>query len=303
MWRRIDKSPINWVQGFEDMLAPISLPDFIGDSIYIASDYSGDHSKSKYTVVSFLYMDINSSPLWESTRRKLRAEYLPDGRRISFKGLGDKVKRRALMPFLEATYKITGIILSIAIDKDVRDIWCDQELFNKLATTFIGNWKGRIYEKAFCVGHFVSLLIGGLSHPGQHIYWVSDEDDIFDDPAKTEDVKRIVIGFAKAYGAYNLGSFSLATTKVDTGDCLEEDLGAIPDLAAGALCEIVNKYSQDHGGRLPREYPISLTECFSEKTNIIARWLFNDPKSLQHIFILADKDDNGVCRMGQISLQ
>jgi hypothetical protein len=48
-------------------------------------------------------MDADSSMPWQIERLRIRQRYLPDGRRISFKGLNDVKKQQALIPFLEAT--------------------------------------------------------------------------------------------------------------------------------------------------------------------------------------------------------
>src|SRR5690348_16877621 len=101
-WNTINEPLYPWVQTIERIVCAENLPMMSGADIYIMSDYSGDSKASKFNVISVLYMDFRASMAWEVKRRAVRRLYLSDGRRISFKSLGDRQRQKALIPFLEA---------------------------------------------------------------------------------------------------------------------------------------------------------------------------------------------------------
>ena len=294
---------MNWVIDFGRPFDEVELPNFNGNIIYITSDYSGSHKYSQYEVISFLYMDLQQSLPWEFTRRRWREEHLSNGRRLSFKGLGDRQKQEALIPFLIATKDITGLVVNIIISKLVKNIWCDNDLFSMVSPMLTGKWNTRMYEKAFCISHFVALLIAGLSKPNQSVCWISDEDEILANPDKTHDVSMIVTAFTNLYTSHTLGELNLGTTANDRHRSFLEDLCAIPDLAAGTLSEVVNHYSKKYNGRLPRSRKIHLEAIFSEKTNTIAGWLMNCETPFKQISILVDKDEHGLVKIASMELE
>ena len=88
------------VAGWEES-NPGSLPRVDqGPILVLASDYSGQHKSSDFEIFTFLVSDYVFLGLWDKLRSEVRKRFLPDGRRMAFKSLNDKVKRRALAPFL-----------------------------------------------------------------------------------------------------------------------------------------------------------------------------------------------------------
>jgi len=304
-WKNIESPLFKWVPGFERIISSYELPEFSGDTIYIVSDYGGIPSKSKYFTISILYMDLEASKKWELQRRIVRGKFLPDGRRMSFKGLSDKKKSLALVPFLEATNEIAGVNVSIAIHKEALNVTCDLELYKMILndSRLKGKWSFKAYENAMRISHFVSLLIGGFSRPGQDVYWISDEDGIFDNPGKTEDVRMLSSAFTSRYVTHELGNLGMGTTKMDEGDLFEEDLASIPDLAAGAINEILETLYGFSGGPIPLRVGIPFNENFSEKTNIIARWMFSERIKLKNIIVLIEPDIGKKTRISKFNLE
>jgi hypothetical protein len=303
MWHKIENSPFNWVSDFGKSFESVALPELTRDTIYIATDFSGSHKESSYEVISMLYMDAKASLNWELARQRWRSEYLPDLRSLSFKDLGDHLKQAALVPFLSITKEITGIVVSIVISKQVNNIWCDKALFDMAAPLRKGKWNAHFYEKAFCIAHFVSVLIAGLSQPNQNIYWMSDEDDILANPDKIADVALITSAFTSRYTPHPLGKLNIETTAMSSNLVFFEDLCAIPDLAAGSLCEVVNFYASHNSGSLPRNENIHLGPLFSDKTNTVARWTLNSTVTFKQIRILIDKDAGGIVRMATMEIK
>jgi hypothetical protein len=196
------------------------------------------------------------------------------------------------MPFLEAADEIVGICVVVAVRKSIVHIvhlCSDEKTFAKFISSLNlrKSWKYDAFEKMLRVAHLVSLLIAGLSKPSQHIYWFSDEDALFADLATTEDLKAILERFSSHYVQHPLGELGLGTTAIDEGDRFEEDHAAIPDLAAGAVAEILTRLSSYAGGRLPvHGIAMPFTDKFAPKTELIYSWLADQTRTLKRIVIV-----------------
>ena len=88
-----------------------------GKTVFVASDYSGMHKRSRFYVYSILLCDMENCSEWYLRNSLIRQRYLPDGRRMAFKSLNDKKRRKALVPFLENADYIPGICITFAIRK------------------------------------------------------------------------------------------------------------------------------------------------------------------------------------------
>src|SRR5436190_530310 len=111
-----------WTANVERILRFVQPRPFKGSHLAFGSDYSGDHRTSRFRVYCFLIVDTNASPDWPRQRRKVRQHFLPDGRRMSFKTLGDRLRQRALTPFLEAAETIEGHLVGVIVTKSINNI-------------------------------------------------------------------------------------------------------------------------------------------------------------------------------------
>ncbi len=116
-WKPIKHAIYPWVVTMDRIMRREPLGDMSGPLIHLFSDYGGTHKGSMYETTAFLYMDASGSEKWQAERLRVRQRYLPDGRRISFKGLNDINKRQALIPFLEAADMVPGVLLVVAVHK------------------------------------------------------------------------------------------------------------------------------------------------------------------------------------------
>src|SRR2546426_114999 len=90
---------------------PQLLPDLrLGQSIFIASDYSGHTRSSDYETLAFLFTDLGRCSEWQIQRKEMRERFFHDGRKMSFKGLNDNLKRQALGPFLRTANTMPGLL-------------------------------------------------------------------------------------------------------------------------------------------------------------------------------------------------
>ena len=210
---------------------------------------------------------------------------------MSFKRLGDCRRAEALPPLLRAANTLTGVCATFAISKRVGTLCTRPDDFDRFShrLNLRGKWNSRTFERVVRLTHFVSLLVAGLSQPGQHIYWISDGDPFFANSRRSQDVARLLSSFTSHYVAHQLGELGIGTTQIDEGDLLEEDLAAIPDLVAGAVAQIASAVAKQNQGRIPIGLALSLPTDLAPKTEILADWLADEMQSLKRPIVVFDK--------------
>jgi len=272
---------------------PTSMPDFRQtETLLITSDYSGSQAGSKYQVLAFMITSLEEFNKWEPERRKLRTKYLSDNRRISFKGLNDTQKQKILKPFLTTADMMSGLVLSVAIDKKIKTLFDGKSPLNldNPDYSIFKAWKPKGLENALKTVHFLSFLLSGIARPLQNVVWFSDEDEIAANPERIKQLTNIVAWVISTYLDFNLGHLRCGTTKSDDGSNQIEDLTAIPDMVAGAISEQVNLETVE----LPKISKVFWLhrDDYSEKTSFITWWLTNTNKPLKKIFCYIDSVEN-----------
>jgi hypothetical protein len=216
------------------------LPNLrIGSTIVVASDYGGQHDTSTYQSLSFLFANLESCGEWDLRRTRLRQEFLPDGRRMSYKALNDANKKQALFPFLLAANHIPGLSITFLINKKIGSLFVEAGKLDikRMGLHQFEHWSNYTFEKLLRVLHLISLFIAGLSRPHQDVLWFTDEDDIVPNPSRLSEVSDVLGHISNHYLRHDMGNLRCGTTKCDDGSRLIEDLAAIPDLVAGALAD------------------------------------------------------------------
>lgn len=266
-----------------------SLGDMSGSLIHLFSDYGGTHKESLYETSAVLYMDVEKSMSWQAERFRIRQRYLPDGRRMSFKGLNDFKKQEALVPFLEATDAIPGVLLVVAVHKSINNLCMGNELLPDWPTNraLRHKWTPRSFERALFVAHLTGMMVGGLSNSGQEVYWFSDEDELFANPNAAHDVGSIFAMFSSHYLSHPLKQLGLGTSAIDEGDRYEEDHVAIADLAAGATADMLTALAK-HAGRIPTNVALDFHGQLSTKTSVITSWLGYTGAPLKRVVAVFD---------------
>lgn len=228
-----------------DFSDPDAIPNLRNAStILVGSDYSGQHATSQFEALCFLFVDADRSRSWIRAQESLRKQFLPDGRRLSYKALNDRQRIAALPRFLEATNLLCGLLVVVLVDKRIESLFKSSGKIESSDPEIqsIAHWAPHVVEKLLRVCHFASFFLSGLSREYQDVLWITDQDDI---AANAERHGELVSTFGRIsshYLPHTLGRLHLATTASDTGKRDVEDFVAIADLAAGAICETLNTY-------------------------------------------------------------
>lgn len=279
-WKKVQGTPYPWLPAFNQIMEQVSVPIIQGDTIYVASDYSGFDKESRYSVITILLSDLVNCRDWEISRRVIRNNYLGD-RRMAYKKLNDKKREAALLPFLEAAGTINGMCASLVINKKIGGLITTRDTLSNLKTLIDikGKWNIYEFERMARVAHFVSLFLAGIAKPKTNIIWITDDDEIVGGEARKTDCARLVSAFTSAYIKHELGTLGIGTTVLDEGDFLEEDFAAIPDLVAGSLSDLMTELTKK-GNWLDTE---NIIVGKKRKSQLIVAWLTRVPKRLRHI--------------------
>ena len=253
--------------------------------LLLCSDYSGEHHGAAYAGYSYLLIDPRYLWLFDVFRRRLRSGHL-GSRQFAFKKLRDRVRRRALRAFLTASNTLPGLLATFLVDQRLSLLDTNDTTPPEDAVVDPTTWKGPVFEKLNLIGHFGGLLFAGLSSPGQDLVWITDEDAIVANPKQHAVATRYLANVLCHYLVHDPGMFQLGTTRSDDGSLLAEDLAALPDLAAGALCEAYSPTAARSGFVLP------LRANVSAKARTIASWLAGG-YSLKKLVVTIDVGDEG----------
>ena len=278
-WSFIERIPFPWLQELYRRIPKNKIPLLSGEVLLVGTDSSGMQRGSRYVVVGAIVMDMRNSPTWHRDRLRIRRDILRDGRRMSYKNLNDSQRREALVPFLDAADRINGICLLMAFDKRLGRLCTWEGLYEraKLEGIIQGRWNQSNLEQMMRTVQLVSTLLAAVVVRGHSVYWISDLDECFATEERKIDTARMMSSFTSEYVKHDLGELGIGTTEIDEGDRLEEDVTAIPDLAAGAVSDLLNQTHQ-HLGTLPR-VP-TFVPRLSSKTDLITSWFFSGNGSL-----------------------
>lgn len=279
-----------WCSKFQEILEGLRPVPIAGSHLLVGSDYSGSHRQSSYLVYCFLVVDAEASWQWPQLRKTWRDSFLASGRRMSFKALNDNLRRRALVPFLEAAEYLVGHCVVIVIHKKIRYLSSNPRALEiwRSIQGLEGRWEPQAFEAVARVSRLFSLIISALSSPLQYVTWITDEDEIVANDSRLTDALNLASKFSGLYLRHRLGEFAMNTTKVDAGDYRLEDFVALSDLAAGAFSEIVTTWARQPGWGEGGDLKLD-PRRLSDKANVISSWLSFPSADLQKTAILVDR--------------
>lgn len=276
-----------------DRSKPGSIPNFRGFGTFIiASDFGGLHSDARYEVYSFLLTNAERLGQWSNARADVRRRFLRDGRRMSYKVMNDRVRRRALAHFLAASNLIPGLIATVAVNRRIQSLFTKSGRFvsDSPETRVFATWARRTAERCLRAVHLASLFLRGLSTSGQDVFWVTDEEDV----VANEDRLRAFIGvfanLSSQYLPHDLRHFRMATTSSDSGSRYLEDLTAICDMAAGSIQDILK---EDFAQALLRSPSLWLPRMPTTRAKVgeIMDWFADSSQPLKRLTLVVDEVD------------
>ena len=144
---------------------------FRGNTLFVGSDYSGQHKSSKYDIYSVAIYDLESCRAWEIGRNEVRQTFGLSKRRMSFKSLNDRRRRKALVPFLRNAENSPGIFATFAVSKSGGSLFQRDEPVDDKISRLLEAWKPKIRERLLTAIHLVSFLLAGVSR-----FWDTGDD-------------------------------------------------------------------------------------------------------------------------------
>jgi hypothetical protein len=289
-----------------EFVHPGALPNVRNDpTLFVASDFGGKHPHSMYETAGILCAGSNSVHSWLRRQQDLRAHLLPDARRMSYKGLNDGLKRRALPMFLEAANSLNGVLLAVLIDKRLGSLFSNTGKLAREAIDYprLDSWPLSSLESVLRATTFVSLLLRGLSRPGQNLLWFLDQDDIAANETRLRDLVHLFQTVSGHFLPHDLGHCRIGTTACDDGSRNIEDLAALPDLAIGALADALPEMVQD-GLLSSSPLTVTFSRASKPKARQIVDWFADNAAPLRRIVLLLDQSpDSDKCRVSTLRLE
>jgi len=205
-----------------------------------------------------MVVDPDASFCWFRNQAAFRKFALPDGRRMSFKGLNDKNKLDALNDFLMCADKIHGVCFTVCFKKP--------DLFYGRSSRKLSEFgfSRKIFERTFIKAELAAYIIGLLSTPFQHVNWITDHDEIIANDRLHDDFLKLFRTPLDWYVPHILKEISVGLP--DDGDLFEEDCLSIPDLICGAMGECLKN-------TLFSEVEEKVTSSMSWKSDVILSWM------------------------------
>lgn len=296
-WKALDREDLGFLNTLSGVFAsaqrrdPHCLPNLHeADCLFVASDYSGEHQNASYQTLSFLIADIVACARWVQIWKPSRERLLPDRRRMAYKSLNDRLRAHALLPLLETADRLPGLLATFAFSRSIRSMFtADGRLeTSQLEFAPLRKFSAPLAEKFMRVVHVLSVLLAGLSAPGQDVLWVTDEDSIAANPDRVRHLCDALAFASSQCLSHDLQHLRVATSKQDSGDLSLEDLLAIPDLAAGALSLSMDLMFGKRGAP-PTGFWLPPSQNVSGKTRRILDWFSDNTQPLRRFVIVIDE--------------
>lgn len=259
--------------------------------LIMASDYGSSYKNAQYESMSFIIADLSACGRWYYLRDSIRKKILGYRRTMSFKKLmSDRIRAKSLMSFLRAADTIPGLLATFLIDKKIAYFLSEQipEDVSKSQVGKLSRWNEKSFTKLTRIGQLGAMLVAGVSSTGQDVLWITDQDEIASNKEKLTEATNVFAHYMCHYLTHNMGHFRFGTTKSDNGSMELEDLAALPDLAAGAMSELmsctIKQLGRSHG-----RVKTPLPKDVSKKAHAILAWLAEREHLLKRIAICIDQ--------------
>lgn len=149
--------------------------------------------------------------------------------------------------------------------------------------------KIQVLEDMLRVVHFGAQAVMTVFVAGQNIVWFTDCDNIVANDKYAELFGKIAEATIKTgfLPGEKIGLIGFGLTSTDDGTLEIEDFAAVPDLVAGALCEVLDSLVQANLRITPRV--ILKKPIVSNKTNLICDWMGKSRCPLKKFHIVFDR--------------
>lgn len=284
--------------GIVERSNPTLLNPISEGTLIVASDYSGQHKEATHEAYAFLLTTDRALSAWLPLLDDFRRQWLPDGRRMSFKKLKEPVRWRALPAFLETFEKLPANLLTVMVDRRVGSFMHGgpPEIIKAFPDCFTENSKHVTVEKMFRLAGFVALVLSGVRQEDQPSNWISDHDEALDSHRKREQFARLA-----AYLSFGLTGWRrpadnmFGTTESPHAPYWAEDVTALPDLVAGVYCALSSHLPTFLGVETWRT-GVSSRNVQDHRALIIGNWLAEGRGMLRHVLVRLEPDEEGNIR-------
>jgi hypothetical protein len=272
-----------------ELAYPGSLPDLRACAKLCACvDWGGQDSRAEFSSLAILLVDEHGCEGWYGLREQLRREYLPDGRRLSYKDLSDRVCQQALPSFLVAADAIPGLLFTVLVDRKIQTL-TGEPLPPKV--DFADAIFGRDdYRRLELTAQFLGFLLAGLSGPGQPGQLILDEDAIVANQSQKTAVCTALALVMNDLLPHKLGGWTVSDAACARDRLLVEGLLALPDLAAGALSELASRDSRIRSGASEGSTPPGDPSLLKPKTRATLHWLGVGQQPLKRLALVIRGD-------------
>jgi hypothetical protein len=301
VWNRIQDQRAGLLYNLSESLALIEwrhpglLQPVTDGVMIISSDYSGQHQGATHEAHSFLVTTDQALDEWRLVRRQFRSRWLADGRRMSFKQLREPVRWRALIPFLNTTGAIRGNLITFLVDRRIPSFieGGPEALAEVFPDCFPPETPRGTMEKMFRLSNFLAILTAGLRREDQRSFWISDHDESLATFQRREQFARLstylTFGLTHWHKAADL---EFATTESPHAPDWAEDLASIPDLIAGACCNISGLLPSYCGTELWTRLVPSSAER-DPRARAIANWMATTRGPLRQVLLRLELGEDG----------
>lgn len=290
-------SPV-FIQILEDILIKLHkdkrllLPNFHENvnTIAVFSDYGGESQKSSYLTYSFLFVAYDALYYPLNHMAKLRRDHglMEPYREICFKNKEYGPIHRILDDWLKIGDCIPGLLLTLLVSKNVISLigMNGKKDINNLTTILqkhgYGNWKPNVVEKMMRILHLVAYFCALLSKQEHKILWMTDDDSIAPNKAKTKAMYKVFKNVLDIYAPNKYSSVCVArpfeNVSKEQNIC---DLLSYPDLVAGSIEAYFSTCYE------------TINPLIKEEANEVLLWLVQQGFGMKKLTISFDADDNG----------